>query len=62
MSSFIITTTNSVENQQVESYLGVVTSNFVAGTSIFSDIFASFSDIVGGTSGKYKGEMDKLYL
>ena len=61
MRNIIITTTNSIDGYTVEEYLGVVNANFVAGTSFISDLFASVSDFFGGTSGKYKMEMDKLY-
>ena len=61
MEEIIITTTNSIDGYTVESYLGVVNANFVAGTDFVSDFFASVSDIFGGGSGAYKSEMDKLY-
>ena len=61
MNKIIITTTSSIDGYKVEEYLGVVNANLVAGTSFISDLFASVSDFFGGTSGKYKMEMDRLY-
>lgn len=61
MNKLIITTTNSIENAQVEKYFGVVTINLVIGTNLFSDFKASLTDIFGGMSGAYRKEMDTLY-
>lgn len=48
------TTTNSIEGQPVQQYLGLVTGEVIVGANIFRDIFASITDIVGGRSGKYE--------
>lgn len=61
MDNLIITTTNNVENYVVDKYLGVVTTNLVIGTNIFSDFVASLSDFFGGMSGTYRKQMDTLY-
>lgn len=61
MNELIITTTNSVEGYKVEEYLGIVNANFVAGTGFITDFIASVSDFIGGNSGAYKSEMDRLY-
>lgn len=61
MDNLIITTTNNVENYVVDKYLGVVTTNLVIGTNIFSDLVASLSDFFGGMSGTYRKQMDTLY-
>ncbi|MBN8500420.1 MAG: YbjQ family protein [Sphingomonadales bacterium] len=50
----IITTTTLIEGQPVRQYLGVVTGEVIAGANLVRDIFASFSDIFGGRSGKYE--------
>ena len=61
MEDILITTTDSVDNYEVEAYLGVVNANFVAGTGFVTDFFASVSDVLGGMSGSYGSEMDRLY-
>lgn len=61
MEDILITTTDSVDNYEVEAYLGVVSANFVAGTGFITDFFASVSDVLGGMSGSYGSEMDRLY-
>lgn len=52
--SMLMTTTPTVEGRPVRQYLGVVTSEAVMGTNLFSDFFASVRDIVGGRSGSYE--------
>lgn len=53
----IVTTTPSVEGRPVRTYLGVVTGEVIVGANIFSDIFASVRDIVGGRSGAYENAL-----
>ncbi|HCF24568.1 MULTISPECIES: heavy metal-binding domain-containing protein [unclassified Novosphingobium] len=50
----ISTTTPSIEGQPVQRYCGIVTGEVIAGANLVRDIFASFSDIFGGRSGKYE--------
>lgn len=50
----ISTTTNVIEGQPVQRYLGIVTGEVIVGANIFRDLFASITDIVGGRSGKYE--------
>ncbi len=57
----IVTTTNSVEGHAVHRYLGVVSAHVVAGTGLFSDVAASFSDIFGGRSLSYQRQVASIY-
>lgn len=57
----IITTTNSIENGEIEKYFGVVSTNVVIGTNVFSDFAASFTDFFGGTSETYQRKLDIIY-
>jgi len=50
----IVTTTPSIEGQQIKSYLGIVTGEVIVGANLFRDLFASITDLVGGRSGKYE--------
>ncbi|MBR5483510.1 MAG: YbjQ family protein [Alistipes sp.] len=61
MNKVIITTTNQVNHRDICDYLGLVTSNLVIGTNVFSDFVASFSDFFGGMSGTYRNQLDTLY-
>ena len=50
----IVTTTSHIEGRPARQYLGIVTGEVIAGANVVRDIFASFSDIFGGRSGKYE--------
>lgn len=60
MKKITISTTNSIEGADIQKYIDVVFSNIVIGTNIISDIGASFTDFFGGTSGTYKGKLEKM--
>ncbi|MSO98670.1 MAG: heavy metal-binding domain-containing protein [Rhodospirillaceae bacterium] len=55
----IITTTGSIEGKRIVSYLGIITGESIMGTNIFTDLFASVRDIIGGRSAAYEEEMTK---
>lgn len=57
----LITTTDRIENYIIEKYLGTINANKVIGTSILNDLFASITDILGGSSDTYQYEMDNLF-
>ncbi len=50
----IITTTPSIENKEIDSYLGIVTGEVVIGANFVKDIFASITDFFGGRSTSYE--------
>ena len=55
----IVTTTNAVEGQPAQQYLGIVTGEAILGANIFRDLFAGIRDIVGGRSAAYEEELRK---
>ncbi len=57
----IITTTSNIDGAHIEEYLQLVSANVVIGTNIFSDWFASVTDIFGGKSRTYQRKLDDLY-
>lgn len=61
MKQVFISTTNSIEGSRVLEYKGVVTTNVVAGTGLFSDFAAGLTDFFGGRSGTYKRQMSAIY-
>lgn len=58
--NILVSTTPELEGWEVKSYLDVVSSHVVAGTNIFSDIAASFSDVFGGRSKSYKRQLESI--
>lgn len=58
--SFLMTTSPNFEGSPIEEYLGVVASNVVTGTGLFSDIAAAFSDFFGGRSTSYKRQLESI--
>lgn len=60
MNDVVVTTTSNFECGSIKKYLGVVYSNIVIGTNIFSDISASLSDIFGGKSESYRRKLELI--
>jgi len=58
--SILVSTTPHLEGRKVETYFGIVSAHVVAGTNIFSDIAASFSDVFGGESKSYKKQLEEI--
>ena len=58
---FLISTTNSIEKGEILSYIDVVCANVVIGTNVFSDLFASFTDLFGGRSNSYQDCLKRIY-
>ena len=55
----LITTTNTIENQPIRDYKGMVNGEAILGANVFKDFFAGSRDIVGGRSGAYESELQK---
>jgi len=54
----LLTTTSTLEGRKIQ-YLGLVTGEAILGANIFRDFFAKITDVVGGRSGAYEGELRK---
>ena len=59
--SVIIVNTDRIAHYSIKEYIGLVTANQVIGANLFADLFAGFTDIVGGNSGAYRKRLDDLY-
>ena len=59
--SVLATTTNSIENAEIEKYVDLISTNVVVGTNMFSDLGASLTDLFGGFSDTYQGKLQKIY-
>jgi uncharacterized protein YbjQ (UPF0145 family) len=57
----LVTTTSTVDGLKIKKYLKPVSAHIVAGTNLFSDFFASFSDVFGGRSNTYQKQLASLY-
>lgn len=61
LKDILVTTTSTVGGIQVKQYLKPISAHIVAGTNLFSDFFASFSDVFGGRSQTYQDQLALLY-
>ena len=55
----IITTTNSVEGRQIDSYVGVVFNEIISGVNFIKDFGAMIRNFVGRRSAGYEEELMK---
>jgi uncharacterized protein YbjQ (UPF0145 family) len=53
----IITTTPSIEGKTVKEYKGIVFGEIVSGVDFIKDFAAGITNILGGRSGSYEGEL-----
>lgn len=50
----IVTTTNFVENREVEEYIGLVCGEVIEGLNFLKDLGAGLRNIIGGRSSGYE--------
>ncbi|MCC0178003.1 YbjQ family protein [Waterburya agarophytonicola K14] len=55
----LVTTTDTIQNQSIENYLGIVTAEVVYGTNVLKDFFAGIRDTIGGRTGSYERVFEK---
>jgi uncharacterized protein YbjQ (UPF0145 family) len=55
MIPMILTTTLSIENRAVSTYLGIVGAEVIFGSNFIRDWFAQGTDFIGGRSTEYEG-------
>ena len=55
----LVVTTHTIEGNEIEEYLGLVSGEAILGANIFRDFFAGIRDIVGGRSAAYEEELRK---
>lgn len=53
----IMTTTSILQGYEIESYLGLVSSEAIMGANIVRDVLASVRDVIGGRSGAYEEKL-----
>jgi uncharacterized protein YbjQ (UPF0145 family) len=55
----IVTTTNTLDGQPVQQYLGIVCGEAILGANLMKDLFAGVRDLVGGRSQTYERELTR---
>lgn len=58
----IVTTTNTIQGQEITNYLGIVTAEVIYGTNVLKDFFAGIRDMFGGRTGGYEKVFEKAQL
>ena len=53
----IITTTPHIEGKQITQYKGIVFGEVISGVNFIKDFAAGLTNIFGGRSGSYEGEL-----
>jgi uncharacterized protein YbjQ (UPF0145 family) len=56
----LVTTTSSPEGYEIIEYIKPITAHVVAGTNLFSDFLASFSNVFGGRSNTYQKQLASI--
>ena len=61
----ILSTTDTLQDHNIEGYLGIVTAEVVYGSNAIRDFFAGIRDIIGGRTASYervfeRGQRDAL--
>jgi len=57
MDKIIVTTTNSIEGKKIVEYKGIIFGEVVSGVNFIRDFAAGITNILGGRSGSYEGEL-----
>lgn len=53
----IVTTTNSLQDRNIEQYKGIVSGEAIMGANVVRDFLAGISDVIGGRSGTYESKL-----
>ena len=57
----IVTTTPTIEGKTIVAYKGIVIGEVIVGINFVKDILAGFSNVFGGRSKSYEGELKEAY-
>lgn len=58
----IVTTTDTIQNQEITDYLDIVTAEVIYGTNALRDFFAGIREMFGGRTGSYEKVFEKAQL
>jgi uncharacterized protein YbjQ (UPF0145 family) len=53
----ILSTTSTLQNKEIEEYLGIVVGETIMGANVVRDFMAGIRDIVGGRSHTYENKL-----
>ncbi|WP_174733681.1 YbjQ family protein [Mesobacillus harenae] len=53
----IITTTHTLQNREIERYIGIVSGEAIMGANVVRDFLASVTDVIGGRSSAYENKL-----
>jgi uncharacterized protein YbjQ (UPF0145 family) len=53
----ILSTTSTLQNKEIEEYLGIVVGETIMGANVVRDFMAGIRDIVGGRSQTYENKL-----
>ncbi len=56
----LLSTTSSLDGWRVDEYIGPVSAQFVIGTGLFTDYFASWTDLFGAHSRSYQEKLERI--
>ena len=57
--NFLVVSSNSIENKNIEEYLGIVVGSTVRARNVGSDFFASLKNLVGGEVVSYSRLLER---
>ena len=57
--NFLVVSTNSIENKNIEEYLGIVVGSTVRARNVGSDFFATLKNLVGGEVVSYSKLLER---
>ena len=57
--NFLVVSTNSVENKNIDEYLGIVVGSTVRARNVGSDFFATLKNLVGGEVVSYSRLLER---
>ncbi len=55
----LMTTTNTIQGKDIESYISIVSSEVILGANVVRDFLAGITDIIGGRSGAYENKLSE---
>jgi uncharacterized protein YbjQ (UPF0145 family) len=61
LKNVLVTTTSSIDGVTINQYIKPIAAHIVAGTGLFSDWAASFTDVLGGRSNSYQKQLTAIY-